>query len=245
MSLHIIWSLEVSNLIIVESENDKYFVEALIDKLRLENIEIGKPICDIYKFDCLGGYTKLKARLEALKLDNYNKLGIILDADNVGISARVEFINECLKHICSDVQLETINQLKRSEELDLEIVCYITNVDNKGELETLMREIYSIDATYADCLNSWRRCLEDKGIEVKQKEFDKIWVSHYLKYDTCLKKDKNQKSRKCANELINNNENSNEIENNLKSNDSTIKKDIWNFEHKVLDDLKDFLELFK
>jgi hypothetical protein len=43
MNLRITWSLEVSNLIIVESENDKYFVEALMDKLQLDNIEIGKP----------------------------------------------------------------------------------------------------------------------------------------------------------------------------------------------------------
>ena len=84
--------------------------------------------------------------------------------------------------------------------------------------------------------------LED--IEIKQKEFDKIWVSNYLKYDTCIGRDKNQKSKKCANELVNNIENKKEIENNLKSNDKTIKKDIWNFEHDALKDLRQFLELF-
>jgi hypothetical protein len=46
----------VSNLIIVESENDQYFIEALIEKLNLRNIEVGKPICKIDDFDCLGGY---------------------------------------------------------------------------------------------------------------------------------------------------------------------------------------------
>jgi hypothetical protein len=183
--------------------------------------------------------------LGALKLDKYNKIGIILDADEVGISGRVEFINKCLQSICSDIQLETINQLKRSEELDLEIACYITNIDGKGELETVMREVYSIDAPYADCLNNWKECLSFQGIEIKQKEFDKVWVSNYLKYDTCLKNDKKQKSRKCANELVNNSENSDEIENNLKSNDTTIKKDIWDFEHTALDDLRDFLQLLE
>ena len=118
----------------------------------------------MYEFDCLGGYTKLKVRLGALKLDKYNKLGIILDADEVGVSERVAFINECLQSICSDIQLETINQMQRSEELDLEIACYITNINDKGELETVMREVYSKDATYADCLDSWRSCLNDKGI---------------------------------------------------------------------------------
>lgn len=234
----------MSNLIIVESANDKYFVEAFIEKLNLNNIEVGQPICNIYDFNCLGGIGHLKARLNVLEFDNYNKIGIILDADEVGIEKRIELINESLKSVCNDVQIDKINHLYRSEALDLEIACYITNVTGKGELETVMKEIKSEDSTYADCLNAWRDCLESKDITIKDKEFDKIWVSHYLKYDTCLGKDKKQKSKKCSNELINNTENTEEIENNLKSNDFTIKKDIWDFNHSALSELKKFLQLF-
>jgi len=235
----------VSNLIVVESENDKYFIEALIDKLSLENIAVGQPICNLYDFDCLGGYTKLTARLKALKLDNYNKIGVILDADEAGIASRIKYISKALKSICDDVVLDSINQLKRSNTLDLDIACYITNVDGKGELETVMRKIKSQDSIYADCLSEWKRCLETQGKTIKDKEFDKVWVSNYLKYDTCIGKDKKQKSKKCANELINNTDNTNEIENNLMSNNRTIKKDIWNFDDPLLDELKIFLKLFK
>ena len=62
----------MSNLIIVESENDRYFIESLVDKLNLPNIEVGIPICKIDDFDCLGGYTKLSANLKALKETHKN-----------------------------------------------------------------------------------------------------------------------------------------------------------------------------
>jgi hypothetical protein len=234
----------VSNLIIVESENDQYFIEALIDKLNLPKIEVGKPICKIDDFDCLGGLNNLTANLKSLKFDKYNKIGIILDADDDGITKRIDFINEALKSICDDIILDEINKPKRSDTLDLSIACYITNVDGRGELETLMRKIKSQNSDYADCLTQWRECLKAKGKTIKNKEFDKFWVSNYLKYDTCIGKDKKQKSRKCSNELINNIKNTKEIENNLKSNDRTIKKDIWDFDDPILDELEIFLKLF-
>ena len=235
----------MSNLIIVESKNDKYFIESLICKLNLDNIEVGQPICNINDFNCLGGIDNLNARLKALKPELYSKIGIILDADEAGIEKRINLINKSLKSICTDVELEKINKLHKSEELDLEIACYITNIAGKGELETVMRKVKSKDSTYADCLKSWKECLSSKKIELKEKEFDKIWVSHYLKYDTCIsRKYKDNKNEYCANELINNPDNTDEIENNLKSNDFTIKKDIWNFEHPSLAELKEFLQLF-
>lgn len=235
----------MSNLIIVESENDQYFIEALIDNLNLPNIKVGTPICKIDDFDCLGGYTKLTANLRSLKLDKYSKIGIILDADEATIAGRVNFINKALKSICGDVTLDEINQLRRSNTLDLSIACYITNVGGKGELETVMRKIKSKDSIYADCLTEWKKCLEAKGKIIKDKEFDKVWVSNYLKYDTCnSSKHRGNKKKYCANELINNTDNGNEIENNLMSNDKTIKKNIWNFDDSILDELKIFLKLF-
>ena len=124
--------LEVSNSIIVESENDKYFIEAFINKLNLE-IEVENPICSIDDYECLGGYTNLKNRLQEIRFDKVTKLGIILDADSVGIEGRVNFINESIKVVCSDLELTKINELKRSEQLDIEIACYVMNIDDKGE----------------------------------------------------------------------------------------------------------------
>lgn len=230
----------MSNLIIVESENDKYFIESFMEYLNLKSIEVDNPICGVNDFNCLGGLNNLEKKLQDIRFDNYDKIGIVLDADNEGIDSRIEFINEALKTVCNDVNLKKINQFIYSNELDVEIGCYITNIEGKGELETVLRKIKSKDSIYADCLENWKECVEKEGKSIKQKDFDKLWVSYYLKFDTCFKKDKKQKSKKCANELKQNN-NQNEIEVNLQSNEYTIKKDIWDFNSPYLNDLKQFL----
>ena len=47
-----------------------------------------------------------------------------------------------------------------------------------------------------------------------------------MRFDTCSKKERKQIDRKCSFE-------------------QSLQKDIWDFEHKVLDELKEFLYLFK
>jgi hypothetical protein len=49
----------VSNLLIVESENDQYFVEALVARLNNVSIKIDSPVCLIDEYECLGGISKL------------------------------------------------------------------------------------------------------------------------------------------------------------------------------------------
>ncbi len=86
--------------------------------------------------------------------------------------------------------------------------------------------IKSKKSDYADCLESWKTCLQSKGKKINQKDFDKFWLSLYFRFDTCSSEDRNQAGRKCSGE-------------------TAFKKDIWGFEHEVLDELKIFLELFR
>lgn len=224
------------NLLVVESDNDKYFIEAFIKYLNLdENITVDTPvldtpICKIDDFECLGGINKLGNKLHRIKArierEDIKKLGIILDADKEGIAKRIKFINQNLKeNICSDATLADINTLIKSEELEVEIACYITNVDGQGELETLLKVIKSKDSTFADCLNKWRECLENNGKSINDKQFDKFWINIYQRFDTCSKKEQYQAHKKCSGE-------------------TSMKKDIWNFEHEKLNDLRVFLQLF-
>ena len=122
--------LEVNKLI-VESQNDKYFVQRIIEKLNLKNIEISEPICSIDEYICLDGISKLKSKLQDMKLDSIDKLGIIIDADDVGIEKRIEEINSILKELNIDIKLENINEFKKDSETDLEIACYILNINGK------------------------------------------------------------------------------------------------------------------
>lgn len=216
------------NLLVVESDNDKYFIEALIGYLNLTDVEVGSPICNIDDFECLDGISHLKSRLIRLKsqLDKaeIDKLGIILDANKVGIHTRVKLINDSLRNICSDISLDSTNTLVISAELDIQIACHIINVDGAGELETLMKVIKSKQSTYADCLDGWRKCLKENGKAIGDKHFDKFWVSIYHRYDNC-KMNEGNADKNCRGE-------------------TGIKKDVWNFEHPALNDLKHFLRLF-
>lgn len=219
----------MNSLIIVESHNDKFFIENLRDKLELTNIEIDEPICNITDYECLNGLSKkkLKLTLDNIKFDKYQKIGIIIDADDKRIEDRIELINICiqsLEEMPSDFKITKMNEFIKVEKLDIEIGCYITNVYGSGELETILKAIALKDSTYADCLVSWRSCLALKNKKIKDKDFDKFWVSNYLRFDTCTSKEKGQADRKCKGEIA-------------------IKKDIWDFENPILNDLKIFLNL--
>lgn len=73
---------------------------------------------------------------------------------------------------------------------------YFTNFGGKRELETLLKAIKARESPHADCLNSWKTCIESQGQQIDRKGFDKFWVSIYLRYDTCSDKEQQQAGRK-------------------------------------------------
>lgn len=220
-----------NNLLIVESANDKYFIERLKNEIQLANFDIDSPICCISEYECLDGLSleRLKKKLVEIKRDigkrGLGKLGILLDADDKGVEDRIKLINEAVKFITQDVEISVTNKWYPSESLDIEISCHVLNVNSQGELETILKEIKSQDSTFADCLYSWKDCLQKNSKEITQKEFDKFWISIYGRYDHCDKSEQKQAGRKC----------------NL---EASLQKNIWNFSHSALNDLKDYLAMF-
>ena len=206
--------LEVSNILIVESNNDKYFIEALINHLNL-HIKIGDSIC-INEYECLNGISKLEKRLKNLKAkilkEDIKKIGIIFDADRVGIEKREEEVKDKIKSVFGEYDNSMFS-------------IYILNKNGEGELEDILKEIKTDNSPYADCLDSWRKCLLSKKIEVSNKIFNKFWVNNYIMYDTCRKsRDRGEKSKYCIFEY------------------AIKEKKIWNFDHSILNDLKEFLK---
>lgn len=216
----------MSNLLIVESHNDKYFIEALSESLTID-IKVNQPICQIDDYECLNGLSeaKLLQCLNDVKFDDYTKIGIIIDADKEGIENRLALIDSVVKKFDDTIEIKNINTPIKSDKLDLEFICYITNVNGHGELETLLKIIKSENSTYADCLDAWRECLDKNGKKISDKEFYKFWISIYGRYDCCTKKDKKHLDTNCTKE-------------------ASLKKSIWNFDHSALDDLKKFLQAF-
>lgn len=116
------------------------------------------------------------------------------------------------------------------EEIALQLACHLIHLEGKGELETLLKAIKTKPSPYADCLAEWRRCLEEKGKTVTDKEFGKYWVNNYIRFDTCTKKERKQAGRKCSMRNF-----AYVMEN---------KADIWDFNHPALAEFKAFLALF-
>jgi hypothetical protein len=206
----------MSNVLIVESENDKFFIEAVIQEINLD-IEIGEPVCSIDEYECLGGLSKLEERLRALThriiKGEIDRVGIIFDADKVGIEKRTIQIQEKVYLVMQDIGIEN-----RTVVFDY----YIQNKDGNGELETVLKEIKSNESTIADCLNSWQECLPENK-KLKQKDFDKFWIQVYQRYDCCSKKEQKQAEKKCDNKI-------------------SLSKNIYDLNSPILDNLKEFLQ---
>jgi hypothetical protein len=229
----------VSNIVIVESKNDRIFMQAMVEKLNCD-LQVASPIyIDDYK--SLDGLdeTKLISAFKNLKAEipkkGVKKIGIIIDIDNYSEQERLGLVNNCIKNGFG-TETETLSSTKQFIDISgdngtkAKLACYFTNVGGQGELETLLKEIKAKDSTHADCLDSWKECIEGKEKEIDRKDFDKFWVSIYLRYDTCSNQEQTQAGKKCS----------------MSGFDYVMKhkKDIWNWDHPALDDLKEFFTLF-
>ena len=227
----------MSNIVIVESKNDRIFMQAMVEKLNCD-IQVASPIyIDDYK--SLEGLseTELIKALKALEAlidkNNIEKIGIIIDIDNNSEQERLKFVDRCIKQVFEAESLSSTKQLIDicgDNGTNAKLACYFTNFEGKGELETLLKAIKAKESPHADCLDSWRDCLKKKGKEIKQKDFDKFWIDNYIRYDTCSNQEQKQAGKKCS----------------MSGFDYVMehKKDIWDWDNPTLDDLKEFFKLF-
>ena len=227
----------MSNIVIVESKNDAIFMQAMVDKLNCD-IEVEPPIY-IDNYESLEGLSEkqLINTLKDLEADlqkrEIEKIGIIIDIDHHSESERLQWVNKCIQEV---FESETLLSTKQFIDIcgdngtSAKLACYFTNVEGKGELETLLKAIKAKNSPYADCLDSWKTCIENLGNKINQKDFDKFWISNYIRYDTCSIQEQKQAGRKCS----------------MSGFDYVMehKKDIWDWDNPILDDLKEFFKLF-
>jgi hypothetical protein len=223
------------NILIVESNNDKYFFQSVINHLNCD-IEIASPIFLDEDYRAMDGCDpkKLTNALKDLKADiqkeDIERVGIIIDLDLNSEIERIEFINNCIIQVFPAAKLlDRINQFidLNFDNYQIQLACYFTNVDGQGELETVLKNIKSQDSTHADCLESWRECLKNRGKEITDKKFDKLWIANYVRYDTSTKDDKKHADKQLTLNYA------------LKN-----KPTIWDLDHPILAELKVFFRLF-
>lgn len=180
----------MSNLLIVEGKSDKVIIESLIKHLNI-HLEVGNPVCSIDKCEDLGGTGELEKKLKTLKKrvrkESISKIGIIFDADKVGVEKRTE-------------EIKIIIQSVFGAEYNVEFKIHILNIEGYGELEDILKKIVAKSPTMANCLNSWQECLNDK--KLNSKELNKLWIQVYEKYDCCTKKEQENMKDNCNKDVL-------------------------------------------
>ncbi len=244
------------NILIVESENDQYFIEALVKNFSDET--------DIFRIDEYR-HSSLDEKKLTTQITNaltdisrgVSKIGVILDMDDSTKESRIGLINRCLEKSFSDSGYPKIDALltetnkfiacQIDDYLTVSISCFFTNVDGKGELETVLKEISSQPSIFADCLyEGWLHCLNDKNkkygkkgepCDISDKEILKLWVDFYKRFDTLKRTDRDQKNTDWKGIMIG-----------ITKEDETLSRargnEIFNMNHEKLNDIKEFLRMF-
>lgn len=252
--------LYIKHIIIVESRNDAAFIHALLRHFQLSDIEtqaIEKEEIEMTTLESFEGEegkkynglskTTLEQKLKNIKKEidksypNLQKIGIIIDADDKGQEAQIGLCNQAIESVFGKIEIGAINEQKQvdfsinGQTIALNFSYYCMNVEDKGELTSVLKKIKKEDSSYADCLiEAWQPCFLAKNIpnpkRISPNQLDKLWVEIYLKYDTTNKKRRNKDSANLA--LV------------FEGKDEKGKT-IFDFDSTHLQGLKDFLHTFR
>ena len=159
-------------------------MQAMVEKLNCD-IQVEKPIY-IDDYEPLEGLSEtelfkaLKNLIRKIDRKDIEKIGIIIDIDNCSEQERLKFVDRCIKQVFEAESLSSTKQfidICGDNGTNAKLACYFTNVGGQGELETLLKAIKARESPHADCLNSWKTCIESQGQQMGRKDFDKFWVS--------------------------------------------------------------------
>jgi hypothetical protein len=206
----------VKSLIIVEDNNDQYTFEAIIRHIGLtEDLSVNPKPKNIDwqaipKESDPNKPTALISELKALKNDfsneKYDKVGIIRDMDNSSEADMLLLINNALREAYPDEyqELKSCNtsvpfefkQNSTGNILTIYFACHFVGIDSKGvrkgEIEDILKAIKSKSSPLADCVDKHLpECLDLQGANsLRDKDLVKLWINHYQRYDTLVKKNR-------------------------------------------------------
>lgn len=194
-------------LIIVEDDSDKYTFEAIIRHINLQdNLSVihtpdieWKSIADENNPSRPNALIKgLKSLLNDISKEKYDKIGIIRDMDTNTKENRLLLVNNALREAYSDVaqELTDVNRLfpfsflqnSTGNSLIVHFACHFVHLNNKGEIEDILKAIKTQPSPLADCVDEHLpACLGINEDELREKDLVKLWFNHYQRYDTLSK----------------------------------------------------------
>ncbi|OQX11036.1 MAG: hypothetical protein BWK80_45150, partial [Desulfobacteraceae bacterium IS3] len=126
-------------------------------------------------------FSILKAHQISINKGETKNIGILLDADDEGIQAKIENkINPAIKEA-----FQAENAVKAPNEISpinyksniVNIFCYIFNIDGKGELEDILKEIrIDKNAEIPICLERFVECMKGFNEAYPEKEYKKNFI---------------------------------------------------------------------
>ncbi len=213
LTIHIEASKMTKTIIIVEDENDKHTFEAIIRHFNLSeqiNVSITPPLIEWKSVADERNTEKPTALIKALAglrndfyLEKYDKVGIIRDMDDRTKEERILSINNALKEAYPDEvksEIEDVNLLlpitfiqnSTENELTIHFACHFVNLNGQGEIEDILKAIKKLPSEIADCIDTHLpNCLSNNDEKLRDKELVKLWINHYLRYDTLPKANRN------------------------------------------------------
>ena len=184
----------MKNIIIVEGITDKQFVENYIEYLH-EKFPAKYLLIDSVK--SANGQDAISSILNAQKISitkgETQNIGILLDADKEGIEEKIQnIINPAINkafHLQNHIKSSNERFPIKLGENIVNIFCYIFNIDGKGELEDILKEI-RIDKNTASpiCLEKFVECLGGFNVAYPEKEYKKNLI-YFYGYDCIREQD--------------------------------------------------------
>ena len=202
---------------LVINENEKH--ADLIDIVEFEdlhNFDYNGINQRGYSLSCLTAKLEnIKRQLDKPNYQKVNHIAVIVDVDfptsnkpnkeqDGGRENRLFQVSKAINTVFyTDINFEKVeegNIIKSTITLDEDTViddfffsCFLTkNANAEGNLDYLLMDLASKkeEAHHANCLFSWRDCLESKNKTIKDGYLIKLWIDYYIRFDTSNSKEK-------------------------------------------------------
>ena len=214
--------------VIVEHNNDKFTFEAILRHISSNDIEVNSSEIWYEPRSADGNVeqpTGLKASLlsafKEVKKGKYDKIAVIWDLDNFSFDDRLLQVNNAFDLAINEFKVENSDLIIEKDRIErsgsffnlkfdnknVQIACYFVNYQGKGEIEDVLKAIKSPkkSSLIADCVDrKLPECLaENVQSGLREKDLVKLWINHYVRYDTLKKSERKDKNTEWEKVMLN------------------------------------------